>query len=77
MTHCPIEESSTSVNIAKIVTDVIHENESSEQIKALGTDGTVTNTGRKGGANVLIERHFSKNLHWLVCLMHFNELPLR
>ena len=77
MTHCPIEEASTSINIAKVVTDVIHENDSSDNIKALGTDGTVTNTGCKGGANLLIEKHFYRNLHWLVCLMHFNELPLR
>ncbi len=46
-------------------------------ISALASDGTVTNTGRLSGAIHLVELKLERNLHWLVCLLHFNELPLR
>lgn len=44
---------------------------------AVGCDGTVLNTGTKGGVIRRLEQHFGKPLQWLVCLLHLNELPLR
>ena len=34
-------------------------------------------TGSKGGVLALLEQHFGRNLNWIVCLLHCNELPLR
>jgi len=46
-------------------------------IRAIGCDGTPTNTGSKGGVIVLMEKECGRPLQWLVCLLHANELPLR
>ena len=50
---------------------------SSDDVAAIGCDGTAVNTGRKGGIIKRLEDHFKKPLQWLVCLLHKNELPLR
>ena len=44
---------------------------------AIGSDGTNVNTGWKGGIIKLLEESLEKPLHWFVCLLHSNELPLR
>lgn len=44
---------------------------------AIGCDGTVTNTGHKNGIISQIEKYVGHSLHWFICLLHMNELPLR
>uniref|UniRef100_A0A6P7H1G5 Uncharacterized protein LOC114349192 n=1 Tax=Diabrotica virgifera virgifera TaxID=50390 RepID=A0A6P7H1G5_DIAVI len=46
-------------------------------ILAIGCDGTVINTGNLGGVMCLLEKEFGRHLHWIVCQLHSNELPLR
>lgn len=46
-------------------------------VYAVGCDGTNANTGPMGGAIKLLETHLGKPVHWFVCLLHANELPLR
>ena len=77
LTHQTLNVSSTGKNIANAVLDVLLEYNSLDVISALASDGTVTNTGRLSGAIHLVELKLERNLHWLVCLLHFNELPLR
>lgn len=48
-----------------------------KKLVSIGCDGTVVNTGRKGGVIRLLEKEYNKPLQWLVCLLHANELPLR
>jgi hypothetical protein len=48
-----------------------------KELKVIGSDGTNVNTGWKGGVIRLIEIRLGKPLQWSVCLLHFNELPLR
>lgn len=48
-----------------------------EKLVSIGCDGTLVNTGRKGGVIRLLEKEYNKPLQWLVCLLHTNELPLR
>lgn len=45
------------------------------RFSAIGSDGTVTNTGKDGGAIRLIEEGLSQPLQWLICELHLNELP--
>ncbi|KAK3909522.1 Transcription antitermination protein NusB [Frankliniella fusca] len=47
------------------------------QLKVVGADGTAHNTGHIGGAITLLENRLGKSLQWQICLLHFNELPLR
>lgn len=44
---------------------------------AVGCDGTNVNTGCNNGIITLMEMRLKKPLQWLVCLLHINELPLR
>ena len=48
-----------------------------EQVKAVGCDGTVTNTGWKNGVISQLELFLGRPLLWLICLLHTNELSLR
>jgi len=48
-----------------------------DSIQAIGCDSTNLNTGHNGGIIHLLEKKLEKNLIWLVCLLHTNELPFR
>lgn len=48
-----------------------------EHLVAISSDGTVVNTGYQNGAIPFMERYLQRPLQWLVCLFHFNELPLK
>ena len=42
----------------------------------IGCDGTAVNTRAKGGAIGMIELKLNKLVHWFICQLHANELPL-
>ena len=48
-----------------------------EKLLAIGCDGTAVNTGSKGGVIRILELKLDKTLHWFICQLHANELPLR
>ena len=48
-----------------------------DAVVVMGCDGTNTNTGWKGGIIGLLEERLDRPLQWVVCLLHFNELPFR
>lgn len=54
----------------------LKEKKISEELIALGSDGN-TNVGSEGGINRYIELTVQRPLHWFVCLLHANELPLK
>jgi len=41
----------------------------------IGCDGTVVNTGIKGGVFRRIEIAQNKPMQWIMCQLHANELP--
>lgn len=47
------------------------------ELDVIGCDDTVTNTGWKTGVIRSIEQEVGRPLQWVVCLLHFNELPFR
>ena len=47
-----------------------------DDIVAIGSDGTAINTGSTGGVNRLLELKLNQQLHWFICQLHANELPL-
>jgi hypothetical protein len=70
--------SGTSINLSKSLIDFLTDhNVSTDHLVAAGCDGTNVNTGVDGGVIRLLEKHCKKSLHWFVCLLHMNELPLR
>jgi len=48
-----------------------------DEVLVIGCDSTNTNTGWKGGIIRLLEDKLDRPLQWVVCLLHFNELPFR
>ena len=48
-----------------------------QNLFAVGCDGTVANTGSDNGTIALLEKKLNRPVHWFVCLLHLNELPLR
>lgn len=48
-----------------------------DSLVAILSNGEPVNTGVRGGIIRLFEQHLKRSLHWCVCLLHFNELPLR
>ena len=46
-------------------------------MKAVGADGTSTNTGHNNGALKILQDLIQKVFQWIICLLHCNELPLR
>jgi hypothetical protein len=43
----------------------------------VGCDGTNVNVGQKNGIICRLEKYIDHAVHWTVCLLHLNELPLR
>lgn len=60
------------------IVDFVDEKEIPERkIKVAGSDGTVANTGWKGGAIRLLEEEWNRPLQWSICTLHMNELHVR
>jgi hypothetical protein len=67
-----------SMDLKNSIVEFLSQNDiNTEQLVAIGCDGTNVNTGCEGGVIRLLELHCNKPLHWFVCLLHMNELPLR
>ena len=65
-------------NVSSSIMDFLFSNDiDTNDLKAIGCDGTAVNTGHKGGIIRLLEEKLERPLHWFVCLLHANELPLR
>lgn len=67
----------TGRDLATDYMEVVVETSSVDSLLAALTDGTVVNTGWKDGMIAHVERDLKKNLLWLICLLHENELGLR
>ena len=48
-----------------------------QSIKAIGAASTAVNTGRKNRAIHLLEASLGRSLQWIICNLHWIELPLR
>lgn len=73
-----IPASGTAASIKQSIVKFLEENSvDTSNLEAIGCDGTVVNTGIRGGIIRLLEKHFQKPLQWFICQLHGNELPLR
>lgn len=69
---------SSAENIFRSIIDFCESSSKTlNSVKAIGCDGTITNTGHKSGIIVRLEQHIKAPVHWFVCQLHANELPLR
>src|SRR6218665_2538521 len=66
------------LHLTRSILDFIDQNKiDTSTLVAVGCDDTIVNTGLRGGVFRLLEEYFKKSMHWFVCLLHTNELPLR
>jgi len=70
-------KSSKANDVATQITSTITVTNSLETLAAVVCDGTVSNTGKKGGVIRLLEESVKRPLQWLICLLHAIELPFR
>lgn len=63
---------------SKILISFLEEKGLLKDLIALGSDGENNNVGSsEGGINYHIEAIIQRPLHWFICLLHANELPLK
>ena len=73
-----VPQTGSAANIASGIIEFLEKEDlKTDNLIAIGCDGTNTNVGRNNGVIKLLETHFKKAFHWFVCLLHANELPLR
>lgn len=75
--HVPVISKGSAGMLEAIITGFTNRSIKYANVYAVGCDGTNANTGLKGGAIKLFETHLGKAVHWFICLLHANELPLR
>ena len=63
--------------IAYELFNVIQCYDGEETLAAILADGTNTNTGVDGGAIRFLEIYLGHSLQWIICLLHYNELPFK
>lgn len=70
-------DSGTSVVIKDGIVEFCDSNGiSMDELVAICCDGTNVNTGALGGVIRLLEVKLDRPLHWFICMLHANELPL-
>lgn len=72
-----VPETSSAEHISSGILNFVSDKGGSEDLVLVGCDGTVVNTGYKGGVIRLIEKKIGRPVQWSICLLHFNELPFR
>lgn len=77
--HVTIDaERTNSLNTSEELFEYLRkESISSRDMLVAGCDGCVANTGWIGGIIFHLERKLNRPLQWNICLLHFNELPLK
>lgn len=63
---------------SRILVSFLEQKDMLKDLIALGSDGENNNVGSSdGGINFHIEAIIQRPLHWFICLLHANELPLK
>lgn len=70
--------SGSADSISKSILEFLEDDSiDSSNLRAIGCDGTVVNTGQKGGVIRKLEIKLNCPLQWNICQLHGNELPFR
>lgn len=72
-----VPEGGTADKVSKTILSFLKDKNILNGLVALGSDGENLNVGGDGGINYYIEAELGRPLHWFVCLLHMNELPLK
>ena len=69
-------ERGTGAEIADGLYKYVKNEKSYDKLRPIGADNIAVNRGNKNGAIRLLECHLKRALHWFICSLHVNELPL-
>lgn len=72
-----VPKNGTASSIKTSIILFLRQNFDLNSLIAVGSDGTVVNTGAKNGIIHLLDKELNRPLQCLICLFHLNELPLR
>lgn len=75
--HIVLEAEDAQTKTRQLINFFENNNLPLDNLIAICSDGEPVNTGNQGGIIRLFEKHLQRELHWSVCLLHFNELPFR
>ena len=70
-------EDGTEYKIATSIYSAIKDTALEQKLTIVGCDGTAVMTGKSKGFIASLETLIGRPLQWVICLLHFNELPLR
>lgn len=76
LSYITVEQGSATVIADGLLTS-LHEMGISNNIMTVGADSTAVSTGHQGGVIRRLECRLRGPLHWFICSLHLNELPLR
>jgi len=74
--HCTVSRG-TGREISDVLVNFVQKSGIEQSLFAVGADSTAVNTGCHSGAISLLEQYLGMPLHWIICHLHLNELPLR
>ena len=69
--------SKTAESICQALVEFLSSKDAILDVKVLGADSTSTNTGHNGGVLRRFEAERRSRVHYSICMLHTNELPLR
>ena len=72
-----VDHVTPSSGSAKSIADSLLDSIDCTNLVCIGSDSTNVNTGFNNGVIRRIEIELGRPLHWSICLLHLNELPLR
>ena len=70
-------EDGTGYKIATSLYSAIKDTALEQKLKIVRSDGTAVMTGKSQGFIASLDTLIERPLQWVICLLHFNELPLR
>ena len=72
-----VDHATPSSGSAKSIAESILDTVDCTNLVCIGSDSTNVNTGLNNGVIRRMEIELGRPLHWSICLIHLNELPLR
>jgi hypothetical protein len=72
-----VDHATPASGTAKSISDSILDTVDCCNLVCIGADSTNVNTGVNSGVIRRMEIELGRPLHWSICLLHLNELPLR
>lgn len=75
--YIKVENEDSEHKVIKLNEFFINKEISLDALIGICCDGEPANTGIRNGILRRFEMQLNRPLHWFVCLLHFNELPLR